>query len=163
MALENQNTIDKSRLIQKTRSKQNKNRKTRKYYLSFMTVILIVCVLQVAYSALFNISKIVVYRGKIAKSRELKHRAELKNTRLKNELENFNSMQKVESIARNNLKMAAENEVLVIINDPKAEETKPLTRKEQLISYFEKKIARKIVPMEPDNALLLPQQPIKQQ
>jgi len=156
MALENQNTIEGGSLIRKTRSKQNKNKKNRKYYLSFMTIVLLACVVQVSYSALLNISKIVIYKSKITKSQELKHRAELKNARLKNELENFNSMQKVESIARNNLKMAGENEVLVIINDPKAEEDKPLTKKEKLIKYFEKHIARKFVQNDSASSLLVP-------
>lgn len=156
MTLENQNTIDGSSLIKKTRSKQKKNKKNRKYYLSFMTVVLLACVVQVSYSALLNISKIVIYKSKIVKAQELKHRAELKNTRLKNELENFNSMEKVESIARNNLKMAGENEVLVIINNPKEEEEKPLTKKEKLLKYFEKKIARRFVQNDPSSSLLVP-------
>lgn len=156
MTLENQDTIYNDDLRKKTRSKQKKTNRKVKYYLSFMTVVLLACVIQVAYSALLNISKIVIYKGKIAKSQELKHQAELKNKRLKNELENFNSMNRVESIARNNLKMAGENEVLVIINTPKEEE-KPKTKKEEFIEFFEKNIARKFVQGENSNNFILPQ------
>ncbi len=155
MTLENQDTIEGGSLRKKTRTKQKKKSRKVKYYLSFMTIVLLACVIQVAYSALLNISKIVIYKGKITKSQELKHRAELKNRRLKNELENFNSMQKVESIARNNLKMAAENEVLVIINTPE-EEQKPKTEKEKIIDFIEKNIARKFVQGENNSNFVLP-------
>ena len=142
MALENQDTINNDAFKTKARRKQKKNSRHVKYYLSFMTLVLLALVFQVTYSALLNISKIVVYESKISKSEQLKRNAELKNRRLKYELENFNSMQKVESIARNNLKMAAENEVLVIINTPKDEEVKPKTKKEKVMEFFEKNIAK---------------------
>lgn len=144
MALENQDTINNDDLRKKAQSKQKKKSRKVKCYLSFMSLVLLACVIQVAYSALLNISKIVIYKGKIAKSLELKNEAEAKNKRLKNELENFNSMQKVESIARNNLKMAGENEVLVIINTPKTED-KPKTKKEKFIEAFEKNVASKFI------------------
>jgi hypothetical protein len=47
--------------------------------------------------------------------------AENRNKHLKSEIKNFSSMYKVESIARNNLKMAAKDEVLIIINQPQEE------------------------------------------
>ena len=152
MPMENQDTISPdSSLRRKARDKQKtKNRKV-KYYLSFMTIILIACVFQIASSALLNISKIIVYEAKIIQAQGLKEKAELKNKTLKNEIENFNSMQKVESIARNNLKMAGENEVLLIINDKK-QEVKPKTKKEQIIEYLEKNIARKFIQNDSDDS-----------
>ena len=144
MALENQDTITGDNLRNKTRTIQKKKMRKNKVYLSFMTIILLLCVVQVAYSALFNISKIVVYRGKIIKAQELKEAALQKNKRLKNELDNFNSTNRVESIARNNLKMAGENEVLVIINTPDAED-KPKTKKEQFLDFIEKNIVDKVI------------------
>ena len=81
------------------------------------------CVCQISYSALLNLAKIVVYQTKIIKAQELKAQAEERNKHLKNEIKNFSSMYKVESIARNNLKMAAKDEVLIIINQQN-EETK---------------------------------------
>ena len=79
MALENQDTITGDNLRNKTRTIQKKKMRKNKVYLSFMTIILLLCVVQVAYSALFNISKIVVYRGKIIKAQELKEAALQKN------------------------------------------------------------------------------------
>lgn len=150
MTLENQDTITGDNLRNKTRTIQKKKMRKNKVYLSFMTIILLLCVVQVAYSALFNISKIVVYRGKIIKAQELKEAALQKNKRLKNELDNFNSTNRVESIARNNLKMAGENEVLVIINTPDAED-KPKTKKEQFLDFIEKNIVDKVIRQNQEN------------
>ena len=47
------------------------------------------------------------------------------------ELEDFNSMKSLEAIARNNLKMAGENEVLVIINKPKQEPPEDTKKKKK--------------------------------
>ena len=139
MALENQDTITGDALRKKTRTIQKKKMRKNKVYLSFMTIVLLLCVIQIAYSAILNTSKIVFYRGKIIKEEALQ-----KNKRLKNELDNFNSTNRVESIARNNLKMAGENEVLVIINTPNVEE-KPKTKKEQIVDFIEKNIIDKII------------------
>ena len=48
----------------------------------------------------------------------LNQQAYAENRRLKEELEDFSSMKSLEANARNNLKMAGEDEVLVIINKP---------------------------------------------
>ena len=48
----------------------------------------------------------------------LNQQAYAENQRLKEELEDFSSLKSLEAIARNNLKMAGEDEVLVIINKP---------------------------------------------
>ncbi len=150
MALENQDTITGDNLRKKTRTIQKKKMRKNKVYLSFMTIVLLLCVIQITYSAILNTSKIVFYRGKIIKARELKEAALQKNKRLKNELDNFNSTNRVESIARNNLKMAGENEVLVIINTPNEEE-KPKTKKEQFIDFFEKNIVNKVIHPDSEN------------
>jgi len=117
-----------------------------------MTIVLLLCVFQIGYSALLNISKIVIYRAKIIKSNDLKLKAQKRNEKLKEELNNFNSMQRVESIARNNLKMAAENEVLVIINEPEPEIYTPKTFKQKLIFFFEENVAKKFVHQDSLNA-----------
>lgn len=71
--------------------------------------------------------------------------AQKRNKNLKKEVENFNSMEKVESIARNNLKMAAKNEVLVIINEPEKEKVVPKTFREKVVYFFEQKVASKFM------------------
>lgn len=143
MQMENVKTLSKDNLKQKVRKNQKKKTTRVRFYHSFLTIVLILCVFQISYSALLNISKIVIYHGKIVKSRELLATAQKRNKTLKKEVENFNSMEKVESIARNNLKMAAKNEVLVIINEPEQVKRKPKTLKEKIVFYFEQNVASK--------------------
>ncbi len=148
MPLDHVNTIAKDNLKDKVYKEQRKKNTKIKFYHSFMTIILLFCVFQLGYSALLNISKIVMFRAKIIKSNDLKLKAEKRNKKLKEELNNFNSLQRVESIARNNLKMAAENEVLVIINEPEPETYTPKTFKQKLIFFFEENVAKKFVHQE---------------
>ena len=143
MQMENVKTLSKDNLKQKVRKNQKKKTTRVRFYHSFLTIVLILCVFQISYSALLNISKIVIYHSKINKSKELLLAAQKRNKTLKKEVENFNSMEKVESIARNNLKMAAKNEVLVIINEPDQVNNKPKTLKEKIVFYFEQNVASK--------------------
>lgn len=99
----------------KQKSKK-RNRKVRVYY-SFLTLVLLVCLIQITYSAVLNISKIVSHKTKLHKMLHLQEEANKRNANLKNEINNFGSLKSLEAIARNNLKMASEDEVLVIIND----------------------------------------------
>lgn len=104
----------------KSRVQKQQKKKIRKirFYHSFLTIVLLLCVAQIGYSALLNLAKIVVYQTKIIKAQELHTQAMNRNNYLKSEIKNFSSMHKVESIARNNLKMAAKDEILIIINHP---------------------------------------------
>ena len=145
MTLDHVNTIAKDNLKDKVYKEQKKKNTKIRFYHSFMTIVLLLCVFQIGRSALLNISKIVVYKAKYIKSYELKLKAEARNKKLKEELNNFNSMQRVESIARNNLKMAAENEVLVIINEPEPESYVPKTFKQKFIFFFEENIAKRFI------------------
>lgn len=103
-------------LKSKVQKQQKKKIRKIRFYHSFLTIVLLLCVAQIGYSALLNLAKIVVYQTKIIKAQELHTQAKNRNNYLKSEINNFNSMHKVESIARNNLKMAAKDEVLIIIN-----------------------------------------------
>ena len=109
----------------KSRVQTQQKKKIRKirFYHSFLTIVLLLCVAQISFSAILNLAKIVIYQTKIVTAQELKAKAESKNKNLKNEIQNFSSMYKVESIARNNLKMAAKDEVLIIINQNNNEES----------------------------------------
>lgn len=103
-------------LIDKTKIK-NKQRKNRiRFYYSFLTVVLLICIAQIGFSAILNISKTISYQTKIGTMKKTKKQAEIRNKKLKEEIENFSSASSLEAIARNNLKMAGEDEVLVIIN-----------------------------------------------
>ena len=108
-------------LKMRVQKQQKKKSRKVKFYHSFMTIVLLLCVLQVGASAILNLSKIVIYQAKIITAKQLKADAETRNHNLKNEIQNYSSMYKVESIARNNLKMAAKDEVLIIINQNKEE------------------------------------------
>ena len=105
-------------LIEKTQEKNNERKNKIRFYYSFLTIVLLVCLAQIGISAFNNITKSISYHGKINKMKELNKQAYAENQRLKEELEDFSSMKSLEAIARNNLKMAGEDEVLVIINKP---------------------------------------------
>lgn len=103
-------------LMSKTRIK-NKQRKTKiRVYYSLLTIVLLVCLVQIGFSAILNISKTISYQTKINTIKKTKNQAKERNETLKEEIKNFSSASSLESIARNNLKMAGQNEVLVIIN-----------------------------------------------
>ena len=94
----------------------------RGFYYSFLTAILLLCLIQVTISAVLNISKIVSYKAKIIQITKTRDAALALNDQLKDNIKNFSNVSGLEAIARNNLKMSGEDEVLVIINTPKQEE-----------------------------------------
>ncbi|MBQ9244802.1 septum formation initiator family protein [bacterium] len=103
----------------KNANSEHKGKKKIKY--SLLTFVLIICIIELSVSAFNNINKNINFVSKI-KGLENKRNEELdKNKQLKSDLENFNSEATLEAIARNNLKMAGKNEVLIIMNEPKQE------------------------------------------
>ena len=93
--------------------------KVKKKHYSLVTFVLIICIVELAVSCATNIKKNIHFASKI-KRLESKHNQELiKNEQLKSQIKNFDSEAILESITRNNLKMAGENEILVIIHQPK--------------------------------------------
>ena len=86
------------------------------FYYSFLTVVLIICLIQIMVSAVLNISKIISYQAKIVQITKTRDAANALNEQLKDSIKNFSNATGVEAIARNNLKMSGEDEVLVIIN-----------------------------------------------
>ena len=107
---------DVESLIDKAKTK-NKQRKTKiRVYYSLLTIVLLVCLAQIGFSAILNISKTISYQTKINTMKKTKNQAVKRNEKLKEEIKNFSSASSLEAIARNNLKMAGEDEVLVIIN-----------------------------------------------
>lgn len=109
----------------KQESKKSKPLKNgKKFHLSLLTFVLLICIIELIISNVQNISKTISFSGKI-KGLENKRDEELyKNKQLKSEIENFDSEMTLESIARNTLKMAGQNEILVIINKRKDEKIK---------------------------------------
>lgn len=102
---------------QQEQKNSNQPKRKKKFY-SLLTIVLLICIIELTVSAIQNINKNINFISKI-KGLEQKRDEELdRNKQLKSELENFNSATTLESIARNNLKMAGENEILIIINKP---------------------------------------------
>ena len=111
-----ENVQEVETLISKTKTK-NKQRKTKiRVYYSLLTIVLLICLAQIGFSAILNISKTISYQTKINTMKRTKYQAAKRNENLKEEIKNFSSASSLESIARNNLKMAGKDEVLVIIN-----------------------------------------------
>ena len=105
------------------------------FYYSFLTIILLLCLVQITISAVLNISKIVSYKAKIVQITNTRNAAQALNDQLKDNIRNFSNVAGLEAIARNNLKMSSEDEVLVIINAPKEDET----TKPSGLNFFKKK------------------------
>lgn len=106
----------KQKIIENPISEQNKQNKKKLYY-SFLTLVLLFCLIQVGFGVILNISKTISYRAKISTMEKIKTAAMNYNDDLKQEIKMFSSMSSLEGIARNNLKMAGEDEVLVLINN----------------------------------------------
>jgi cell division protein FtsB len=131
----------KDNKTKKKSAKQQKAEKPKKiktasssgsgFYYSFMTVILLLCLVQVTISAVLNISKIISYKAKIVQISKTRDAAVALNDQLKDNIKNFSNITGLEAIARNNLKMSGEDEVLVIINSNKDEEK---TEKNDMLS-----------------------------
>ena len=122
--------------------KENKNKKTKStqgggFYYSFLTVILLLCLFQITVSAVLNVSKIISYKAKIVQITKSRDDALAKNEVLKDNIKNLSNIEGFEAIARNNLKMSGEDEVLVIINSNNIEEQEKSTgTKPDSLSFF---------------------------
>lgn len=104
------------------------------FYYSFLTVVLLLCLVQITISAVLNISKIVSYKAKIVQITKTRNAAKALNEQLQDNIKNFSNVIGLEAIARNNLKMSGEDEVLVIINT-KPDETK---EEKEIVTRFMK-------------------------
>ena len=101
---------------------QTKSSVSNGFYYSFLTVILLLCLVQITVSAVLNVSKVISYKAKIVQITRTRDAAKALNDQLKDNIKNFSNVSGLEAIARNNLKMSSEDEVLVIINTPKEDE-----------------------------------------
>lgn len=83
---------------------------------SALTLVLLIFIIQSGFGMIINIFRNIDIFAKL-KYVDQAHKSALKrNNNLKYELKSFNSAKSLEAIARNNLKMAGPNEVLLIIN-----------------------------------------------
>ncbi len=118
-------TTQKEDEIKKSAKSGKKKSSGNGFYYSFLTVILLLCLVQITISAVLNVSKIISYQAKIVQITKSRDAALSLNDQLKDSIKNFSNVNGLEEIARNNLKMSGEDEVLVIINKPNEEETQP--------------------------------------
>lgn len=116
------NTEQGQEEIKITSQRRSKN-KTGFYY-SFLTLVLLFCLIQIGFGAILNISKTISYRAKISTLSKIRDEAENQNQELKQDIKLFSSTSSLEGIARNNLKMAGEDEVLILINNNQKQNTK---------------------------------------
>ena len=87
-----------------------------------------ICILILLYSTVLNIGKILSYQGKIKELQKIQHETADKNHSLKKQLNDLDS-RSYEAIARNNLKMSGEDEVLIIIQEPEKQSIKMKNQK----------------------------------
>ena len=126
--------VNKEEKKPKDKIKQ-KNSASKGFYYSFLTIILFLCLIQITVSAVLNVSKVVSYKAKIVQITKTRDAAKALNEQLKDNINNFSNVTGLEAIARNNLKMSSEDEVLVIINDPKEIEKEEKPKKLGFIRY----------------------------
>lgn len=108
------------KVINKEANNKTKPKSSYKgFYYSFLTIILILCLIQITISAILIVSKIVSHNAKIVQMKKTRDTAKALNEQLKNNINNFSNVTGLEEIARNNLKMSSEDEVLIIINTTK--------------------------------------------
>ncbi len=105
------------KLAEKSRKKSKRHKQKIRFYYSFLTFVLLFCLVQVGFGVILNISKTIAYKGKINTMERVRDEAEQLNKDLKSDIKLFSKTSSLEEIARNNLKMAGEKEVLVIINN----------------------------------------------
>jgi len=117
---------EEQRVLNQAKKKHRKEKVKKGFYYSFLTIVLLFCIVQVGFGAILNISKTISYKAKINALEKERDEAENKNKNLKEDIKQFSSADSLEEIARNNLKMAGEDEVLVIINksEPKEDDNK---------------------------------------
>ncbi len=118
--------------IDNIENSRQKKRYSHKY--SLLTFVLLICILELSFGVVQNINKSFNFKSKI-KGLENKRNEELdRNKQLKSDIANYNSIKSMESIARNSLKMASEDEILIMIKKPAAED-----QSEVMVNNFKKK------------------------
>ena len=71
---------------QKVQDKIKKNKAKSNFYYSFLTIILLICLVQMGFSAILNISKTIAYQTKVIQIEKIRDDTEKKNKKLKQEI-----------------------------------------------------------------------------
>lgn len=98
-------------------SEKKRMKKQDKIYYSGLTIFLLLALIQVGWSVIMNFSKVVSFNSKISTLNKMKQASTDYNEQLKGEIQAYSQVSQLEGIARNSLKMASEDEVLILIND----------------------------------------------
>ncbi len=101
----------------KTEASEAAVKPKERIYFSGLTIFLLFALIQVGWSVLINFSKVVSFNSKISTLEKMKEVSVARNEQLKNEIKAYSQISKLEGIARNSLKMASEDEVLILINE----------------------------------------------
>lgn len=104
-----------------------KKKKGRKFRASFLSIVFLVILTQLCFSSFRNFHKNLNFSAKIKKMEQRRAEEYNKYVKLKDQVNNFNSAKNSEAIARNNLKMAEQDEVLIIINKEQTQTDKKKT------------------------------------
>lgn len=94
---------------------------------SALTLMLLIFIVQSGFGFVMNVLRNIDIYTKLQIVKKANITAINKNNTLKDETKSYNSAKSLESIARNNLKMAGENEVLLILNNQTPLEEKDKT------------------------------------
>ena len=117
-------------------NKDHKRPQPTGVYYSFLTIVLVFCLFQIGYGAILNISKIISYQAKTVTLQNLLKQTKMHKQDLKAEKKMVTSDNSLEGIARNNLKMAKKDEVLIIINKKVEKNNKKYKRHWNLKNLF---------------------------
>lgn len=98
------------------------DKKERTVAYSGLTLVLLIFILQAGFGMIVNILRNIDTFAKLKIVGNAHKYAGTKNYNLRYEMQSFNSAKNLESIARNNLKMAAPDEILLVINQPQPQE-----------------------------------------
>lgn len=120
--MENSGTKSEISKSEKNTQKSDIKPKEQIYY-SGLTIFLLFALIQVGWSVIINFSKAVSFNSKMSTLEKLKEMSVARNEQLQSEIKAYSEISNLEGIARNSLKMASEDEVLILINEPQTEET----------------------------------------
>lgn len=107
------NTILSSQPFEKAK----KSRKEKHALYSMLTFVLIICLIQAIRGAVLNVENYFSLNKKISELEQIRQKSIEENADLKAKIGEFKSMQGVEDVARNELKMAGKDEVLLLIKN----------------------------------------------
>ena len=137
MAMKDLSTLHKKDLKTEATKKRKKSILKWRLFGSVLTVALTLCVIQLSWSTVYSITKIGFYINKINVSRDKYKEAHETNIKLKDEKNNFSQDTLVE-MAKNDLKFADKNSILLILYNENEEQKEPKTLWERILKFTNK-------------------------